>query len=180
MPKKIDRAFFNRPTLKVARQILGCYLVRKIGNKKIRARITEVEAYVGLQDKASHASRGRTPRNEVMFGEPGIYYVYLIYGIYYCLNIVTDKYSYPAAVLIRGVELAKPLSKIKTDGPGKVCRVLQVDKRFNKKDAIKNKQLWFEKGQLAKGEKMMAGKRIGVNYAGGWQHKPWRFYIKKT
>ncbi len=177
---RLSRDFFNRPTLRVARELLGCYLVRKVGGRKIRARITETEAYVGPQDKANHAAYGRTPRTEVMFGKPGHYYIYLIYGMYYCLNIVTEKDGYPAAVLIRGVELVKPLPKVKTDGPGKLCRALKIDKRFNKEDAIVNNQLWLAKGKLSDKEKIARGKRINVSYAGGWQHKPWRFYIKKA
>ncbi len=189
---KLKRSFFNQPTIKVARQLLGCYLARRIGSKVIRARITETEAYVGPRDKASHASRGRTARNEVMFSKPGYYYIYLIYGMYYCLNVVTEKDGYPAAVLIRGVELInKPNVKnvqldqnnfadnIRIEGPGRVCRALRVDKHFNKADAIVNKQLWLEKGKLGKQEKIATGKRINVPYAGPWQHKLWRFYIKK-
>lgn len=181
LPKtRLVRAFFNRPTLQVARGLLGCYLVRKVGRKLARARITETEAYIGPKDKANHASYGRTPRTDVMFGKPGHYYVYLIYGMYYCLNVVTEKDGYPAAVLIRGVELEKPSAKVKTDGPGKLCRALQIDKSFNKADAIMNQQLWLESGNLSKNEKVVTGKRINVPYAGGWQNKPWRFYIKKT
>src|SRR3989338_6335159 len=102
---KLKHEFFNRKTLLVARELLGKYLVRKIGNKTIRAKIVETEAYCGPDDLACHASRGLTPRTKVMFGPPGHAYVYLIYGMYHCLNIVTEKKRWPAAVLIREVEL---------------------------------------------------------------------------
>src|SRR3989344_7227500 len=116
---KLNREFFNRNTVVVARELLGKYLVRKIGSKIVRAKITETEAYCGPRDLACHASRGMTPRTKVMFGPPGRAYIYLIYGMYHCLNIVTEKEGYPAAVLIRGCELA--------DGPGKTCRDLKID-----------------------------------------------------
>ena len=195
MSRKLGRRFFNRPTIKVARDLLGCYLVRKIGNKVIRVRITETEGYIGPNDRASHASRGRPPRTKIMFGNPGYFYIYLIYGMYYCLNVVTEKRGFPAAVLIRAVTLKnnngafcprwdkKPAgdfgAKItKTDGPGKLCRYFKVDKSLNNKDSVTSQQLWFEGGKLLRTERIMSGKRIGVSYAGVWQHKPWRFYIK--
>ncbi|MBX4190313.1 DNA-3-methyladenine glycosylase, partial [Candidatus Parcubacteria bacterium] len=117
--KKLDRQFFEQKTLKVARELLGKYLVRRIGNKVIAAKITETEAYCGPNDKACHASKGRTSRTEVMFGKAGHAYVYLIYGMYHCLNIVTEKENYPAAVLIRGIG--------SINGPGKLCRELKID-----------------------------------------------------
>jgi DNA-3-methyladenine glycosylase len=100
----LPQQFFNRPTLLVAQELLGKFLVCKKGSNIVSAMITEVEAYVGVEDKASHASRARTKRNEVMFGHAGYWYVYLIYGMHYCLNIVTEQKDYPAAILIRGVE----------------------------------------------------------------------------
>ncbi len=121
--KKLSREFYNRPTLKVAKELLGKILVRKIPSagsgqaaKIIRAMITETEAYCGPKDLASHASKGRTKRTEIMFGPPGFVYVYLIYGMYHCLNIVTEAENYPAAVLIRAVDADG------VNGPGKLCR----------------------------------------------------------
>ena len=105
MRKIVPAPFFNRSTLAVAKELLGKFLVRKTGEGTIEGMITEVEAYIGPEDKASHAARGRTPRTEVMFGGPGIWYVYMIYGMYHCLNIVTEKEGYPAAILIRSVTL---------------------------------------------------------------------------
>src|SRR3989338_4545193 len=101
MHRRIKRVFFSKSTLEVARGLLGCYLVRRMGNRVIRVRIIETEAYVGPKDKASHASRGSTPRTQVMFGKPEYLYVYLVYGMHYCLNVVTEREGYPAAVLIR-------------------------------------------------------------------------------
>ncbi len=100
--KKLSRQFFNRPTLQVAKELLGKFLVYKINEEIIAAMITETEAYIGPRDLASHASHGKTPRTEVMFGPPGHAYIYLIYGMYHCFNIVTERDGYPAAVLIRG------------------------------------------------------------------------------
>jgi len=188
---RLRRSFFNRPTVTVARQLLGCYLVRRMGNRVIRVRIIETEAYVGPKDKASHASRGSTPRTQVMFGKAGCLYIYLVYGMYYCLNVVTEREGYPAAVLIRSSVKLGPSSffvpygtkneqnGFEISGPGRVCRALKIDKRLHGEDSVVSRQLWFEKGKLSQNEKIMTGKRIGIPYAGRWQHKRWRFYIKK-
>src|SRR3989344_1214838 len=125
---RLNRKFFNRNTLIVAKEILGKYLCRRIKGKTTRSRITEVEAYCGPKDRASHASRGLTPRTRLMFGPPGYAYVYMIYGVYYCLNVVTEKEGYPAAVLIRTAEILNPkletlnLKIQKLKGPGILCR----------------------------------------------------------
>ena len=132
--------------------------------------ITEVEAYVGPRDLASHASRGKTPRTEVMFGKSGFWYVYLIYGMHHCLNIVTGKEGYPAAVLIRSVK--------GTIGPGRVCKFFRVDQEFNKKIASKKAGLWIEDhGVQINSRQIKKGKRIGVEYAGKWKDKLWRFFL---
>lgn len=133
--------------------------------------ITEVEAYIGHHDKASHASRGKTKRTEVMFGKAGQWYVYLIYGMHYCLNVVTEKKEYPAAILIRSVN--------GVSGPGKVCRYFKINKQFNAMLANKKTGLWIEdRGVVVNSNIIKRGKRIGVDYAGKWKHKPWRLYIK--
>lgn len=168
----MTRTFFNRPTLKVAKELLGKFLVRKIGGKIIKAMITETEAYCGPKDLACHASKGRTKRTEVMFGPAGHAYVYLIYGMYYCLNIVTEDEGYPAAVLIRAVDAAG------VNGPGKLCRFFKIDKTFNGEDLIKSKRLWIEEGIKIKPEQIKRSKRIGVDYAGEYKDKPWRFFLK--
>jgi len=195
---RLKTSFFNRSTVVVARQLLGKYLVRRIGGNLIRAKITETEAYCGFKDKASHASRGLTSRTKIMFGPPGHAYVYMIYGMYHCLNVVTEKEGYPAAVLIRKAEIINPKfealntkqrpkirnSKFKTDlnlqlkGPGIICRELKIDKHLNGVDICKVKELWIEEGgEEVKPGQIKKGKRIGVDYAGAWRHKLWRFYI---
>ena len=168
---KLNRNFFNRDTLIVAKELLGKFLVRKAGDKTIRAKITETEAYCGPDDLACHASKGMTPRTKVMFGPPGHAYVYLVYGMYHCLNIVTEKKGYPAAVLIRGVELDG------MNGPGKLCRGLKIDKTLNGTDICAGKELWLEDGKDIPKNKIKKSKRIGVEYAGKWKDKPWRFYL---
>lgn len=173
----LSRAYFNRPTLQVARSLLGKYLVRENGERRIVAKIVEVEAYVGPEDQASHASRGRTPRTEVMFGLPGVAYVYLIYGMHHCLNVVTEREGYPAAVLIRAVEMAFGL----VDGPGRVCRMLQIDCRLNRLDLTQGRMLWIEdRGCRISRARIAAYPRIGVAYAGEWAAKPWRFRIEAS
>ncbi len=165
--KILPPSFFNRPTLEVARDLLGKFLVRRFSDGTETAlRITEVEAYDGPDDKASHASKGRTPRTEVMFGEPGHFYVYLCYGLHWMLNIVTGPKDYPAAILIRGVEGG--------NGPARLTKALKIDGSLNTLPAAESSGLWFEdRGE--KVGKIKATPRIGVDYAGEWSKKKWRF-----
>lgn len=168
--ERLDRKFFNRPTVKVAQELLGKYLVRHIGNRVVKVRIIETEAYCGTKDLACHASRGLTERTRIMFGPAGFLYVYMIYGMYHCLNIVTEKEGNPSAVLIRGVEICR--------GPGKLCRELKIDRKFNGIDMTKNDLLWIEDSKIkVKKLQIKKGKRVGVDYAGKWKDKLWRFYI---
>ncbi len=143
----------------------------------------ETEAYVGPKDLASHASRGRTPRTELMFGEAGHTYIYLIYGMYYCFNIVTENKDYPAAVLIRALEPAEGFiekNKKLINGPGKLCREMKIDKNLNGADLTGNK-IWIEdRGEGVSNSKIIANKRIGIDYAGKYKDKLWRFYIKNN
>lgn len=165
--------------------MLGKFIAREWRGKKIKAVITETEAYVGQNDLACHASRGRTKRSEVLFWEAGYAYVYLIYGMHYCFNVVTEKEGYPAAVLIRGV-LMPDGREIK--GPGRVCKTLYIYKKFHGRDLIGNKELWFENNPRFKNHgvsefkslKVQNGPRIGVEYAGKWAKKPWRFWIERN
>ena len=195
-PKRLKRAFFARDTLTVARELLGKFLVRKIGKKEIAVMITETEAYCGPKDLASHASGGLTPRTKVMFGPAGHTYIYLIYGMYHCLNIVTERDGYPAAVLIRGTKPvptgqylisgknSKPTTsnqKLVTslDGPGKLCRFLKIDKSLNRTDLVVSKKLWLEdRGIKIKPNQIKRTPRIGVDYAGVYKDKLWRFVLK--
>lgn len=170
--KILRKKFFERNALKVAPNLLGCFLVRKIGNKIIKEKIVEVEAYDGSNDKASHAHKGQTKRNEVMFGEAGRFYVYLVYGMYEILNIVTDKNGYPSAVLIRGTE--------NISGPGKLTKNLKIDQKLNAKTAIPKNGLWFEQSESPRSldKKIKKAARIGVSYAGPiWSKKKYRFLL---
>lgn len=181
---KLGRKFFERDTLEVAKDLLGCFLVRKIparrgeGKQVIRARIVEVEAYAGEDDLACHASKGRTKRTEVMYGHAGHAYVYLIYGMYELLNIVTEKKDFPAAVLIRAVEI-EGIPKEKTNGPGKLTRALQIGRQLNTEDLTTSQELWLEKGKVTSLEKIQSTKRIGVDYAKHCSEYLWRFLLKK-
>ena len=175
---KLPRAFFQRPTLWVAKNLLGQTLVRRWRNNEIRATITETEAYIGPMDLACHASRGRTKRSEVLFWKAGHAYVYLIYGMHYCFNVVTEKEDFPSAVLIRSIKVnGQPpeLSKLSIKGPGRVCRALKIDKKFHGQDLIANQELWFENATRI--GKVKVGPRIGVDYAGIWAKKPWRLWL---
>lgn len=186
--KKLSKNFLNSNTIKVAQGLLGNFLIRRIGKKEIIALISETEAYHGSQDLASHASRGRTQRTEIMFGPAGFAYIYLIYGMYYCFNIVTGKKDFPAAVLIRGVKIINNSETITNNlyinGPGKVCRELKIDKRFNNENLLKSKKLFIaEDNKLLRkiypqGFKIKKDKRIGIDYAGKYKDKPWRFIIE--
>jgi len=174
MPRILSRTFFNRPTLTVARSLLGKYLMRENGKGVIAGKIVEVEAYVGPQDKACHASKGRTARTDVLFGPPGISYVYLIYGMYHCLNVVTERTEFPAAVLIRAIEIEGEL----IDGPGRLCRVMQIDRSLNRFDMTNGEFLWFEdRAVVVRKTDIGTFARIGVDYAGKWAKKPWRFRL---
>lgn len=167
--------YFRRPTLTVARSLIGKYLIRRNGDGAVAGRIIEVEAYVGPEDKACHASKGRTARTDVLFGPPGMSYVYLIYGMYHCLNVVTEEEGFPAAVLIRAVEVNGTL----IDGPGRLCRALNIDRSLNRVSVTIGQHLWFEdRGERIAPGLIGAHPRIGVDYAGAWAKKPWRFRLR--
>ncbi|MBI2635693.1 MAG: DNA-3-methyladenine glycosylase [Parcubacteria group bacterium] len=168
----LGKKFFERPTLIVARELLGKYLVRRRGKKVESFMITEVEAYSGLKDLASHASRGKTNRNAPMFGSAGHWYVYFTYGMHWMLNAVTGPENYPAAVLIRGVETI--------NGPGRLTNRLKIDKKFSGKDIFFKTGLWIEdRGVKIKKGQIKKTPRIGISYAGPiWSKKPWRFLLQ--
>ncbi len=173
----LARTYFNRPTLTVAKSLIGKYLVRENGKGVIAGKIVEVEAYVGPQDKACHASKGRTQRTDVMFGPAGFSYVYLVYGMYHCLNVVTERKEFPAAILIRAIEVEGVL----IDGPGRLCRAFEIDRSLNRIDMTMRERLWFEdRGDKVPGSHIGTFPRIGVNYAGRWSKKPWRFRLLKN
>ena len=167
----LTRSFFDRPASRVARDLLGCSIV----SGKARARIVETEAYVGPQDLASHASKGRTRRTEVMFGAPGHAYVYLIYGMYWCLNAVTGRVGHPAAVLIRAAEPGVGCLG-RADGPGRLCRALGITGEMNGIDLCEpGSPLTLEEGDAPVG-RVLRGPRVNVDYAGAWAAKPLRFH----
>jgi DNA-3-methyladenine glycosylase len=176
MPDKIlSRRYFARPTVQVARSLIGKYLVRVIDGRILAGKIVEVEAYVGPQDRACHASKGRTQRTDVLFGPGGVAYVYVIYGMYHCLNVVTEREEFPAAVLIRAIEIDGEL----IDGPGRLCRALQIDRRLNRVDLTTGESIWFEdRGVLVEKGDVGSHPRVGVDYAGEWAKKPWRFRLR--
>lgn len=172
--------FFEQSTLKVAQEILGKVLARKIGDKVCRYRIVETEAYCGEDDLACHTSKGRTKRTETMFKSAGYIYVYLIYGMYHCLNIVTRKKGKGEAVLIRAVE---PLGKFSdpTNGPGKLCKVLKIDRNLNQQKLKKKTGLWLEDdGFEVKPQDIKSSPRRGVSYAKHCADYPWRFFLKSS
>lgn len=172
----LPRAFYDRPTLEVARDLLGARLIHEVGPGDIRVgQIVETEAYIGPDDLACHASRGRTVRTEVMFGPSGHAYVYLIYGMYNCLNVVTEAPDFPAAVLVRAVE---PIDGLlgRSDGPGRLCRALGIGRRLNGTD-LTRPPLYLEPGQPIDDARVAQGPRVGVDYAGEWASRPWRFWI---
>jgi DNA-3-methyladenine glycosylase len=177
MNQILIRSFYQRNTLDVAKGLLGCFLVRRLGCQTVRAKIIETEAYIGEDDLACHASKGRTKRTEVMYGEAGHAYVYLIYGMYHCLNIVTEAKDFPAAVLIRAVEVESVPFR-ETNGPGKLCRFLEIDRTLNQWDLTRGGKLWVEAGEPVFDTDIQVIKRVGIAYARHCQDYLWRFVVK--
>ena len=165
---RCDKNFFARDVLEVAPALLSAYLVRREKDGLMRCRITEAEAYRGEDDLACHASKGRTSRTEVMYYPGGHLYIYLIYGMYWMINIVAGREDEPQAVLIRGIE--------GISGPGRVSRHLGIDKGFNGENLLTSDRIWVEAGSVAMPYKSTP--RIGIDYAGEpWKSKLWRFVV---
>ena len=194
MSKFLPQSFFTRDALIVAPQLLGKILVRKLGNTYVRCKIVEVEAYVGPHDKAAHCyNNKKTPRTQAMFLSGGHAYVYLIYGMHHCLNIVTGSLNSPQGVLLRAVEpldeesfdiikknrsiRSKKLTDL-TNGPGKLCAALKIDKAFNQYYIARGKDLFLEKNKIS--DAIVRAPRINIPYAKEYIHAPWRFYIKEN
>jgi DNA-3-methyladenine glycosylase len=183
--RKIPLSFFNRSALLVAKEVLGCYLVTETDDGIERYMITETEAYVGPHDLASHSSKGRTKRTEVMYGIGGTIYIYLIYGMHNMLNIVTGEKNYPAAVLIRGVERITKDGNEEIIGPGNVAKALHISRMINGMVLSTEANLWVEIPQPASAEatarrrrKVIRTPRIGIDYAGPiWANKNYRFIL---
>jgi DNA-3-methyladenine glycosylase len=162
--------FFDRPAEKVAHDLIGGRLYWKNGEQSDSRIITETEAYVGPDDLASHAARGRTKRNEAMFGHPGTFYIYFVYGLHWMLNVVTGPVGFPAAVLIRGVDGIV--------GPARLTKALGITGKLNGKLASKETGVWFSEGPRLARKHIMRSARIGVDYAGAvWSLKPYRFRL---
>ena len=181
---KLDREFYLRPTLNVARDLIGKFLVYEKGRERLAIRLVEVEAYIGEEDPACHASVGRTKRNEVMYGPGGFSYIYFIYGMHYCLNVVTEKEGFPAAVLIRagepieGTEIMRKHysnhdSNRLTDGPGKICKALGLTREHNGLDLVESNLYLEDRGHIF--TEIAAAKRIGIRNG---TDKLWRFAEK--
>jgi DNA-3-methyladenine glycosylase len=204
------RSFFGHPTLEVARRLLGMRLIRCSGGRRSAGLIVETEAYIGEEDRACHAAAGQTARNAVMYGPPGHAYVYFVYGMHYCLNVVTEPDRYPAAVLIRAVEPEEGLAEMAErrrladalgaelgrlsdsqlaaarrhpgrvlrslcSGPGRLCQAFGIDRTLNGTSLLGG-DLFLER-VAAPSPPILATPRVGVDYAGPWRHKPWRFLV---
>jgi DNA-3-methyladenine glycosylase len=183
----LPRSFYSRSALEVASDLLGKVLIRRLGRRNLAGKIVETEAYIGPHDLACHASKGHTPRTSVMFGPPGYAYVYMIYGFYFCLNVVTEPVGYPAAVLIRAVEPIENVDLMRrlrnnpdqdrniASGPGKLCMAMSIDKQLNGADLL-GATIWIEDRKLDPGP-ILTSPRVGVEYAGEYKDKPWRFFV---
>jgi len=174
--KKIKRAFFDRDTVIVAKELLGKYLVHTSENIERIGKIVEVEAYLGPHDLAAHSAKGMTPRTKVMFGPPGHAYVYLIYGMYYCMNVVTEEEGHASAVLLRALE---PIQNIegKTQGPGLLCKAMHIDKRLHGHD-LESDEFYIVDPEKSEFFTIVKRPRVGVDYAKHWARRLLRFYIK--
>lgn len=196
--KKLDEDFYTRDTITVAKELLGKYIVNILNGKRLSCKITDVEAYIGPDDKACHAYKNKkTERTKALFLKGGNSYVYLIYGMYYCMNVVTENAEIPAAVLIRGgipfegidyisklrygfplKELSKKQKKNMLNGPGKLCKGMGIDKNFNKVSLISDNFYIYcnENEQIPE---IKCGKRINIDYAQEYKDKLWRFYTEE-
>ncbi len=169
----LEKEFYTRSTLDVARDLLGRTLCRRLGGEILRGRLVEVEAYDGPRDRASHAFRGLTPRTAPMFEEGGIAYVYLVYGMHHCLNIVTGPPGHPSAVLLRAAESPNGAS---ASGPGRLTRAFSVDRSLDRASFL-GPHVWLEEGEEVPDAVVRRTARIGVDYAGSWARRRFRFLI---
>ncbi len=192
LSSRLKRDFFARDTLWVARNLLGKRIIRLYRGHRLAGRIVEVEAYVGEDDRASHASCGLTRRNAAMYGPPGHLYVYLIYGMHHCLNIVTEKENFPAAVLIRAIEPLEGVALMRelrhhcpmlnlTRGPARLCQALAVDRRFDHLDiCVPHAPLWLEADVPISDAEIARSPRIGVRGDRRAVEALWRFYLRDS
>ena len=173
---KLPREFYDRKTITVARDLLGKLLVHNCDGVERVGRIVETEAYLGPHDLAAHSARGMTARNKVMFGAPGHAYVYFIYGMYFCMNVVTEAEGHASAVLLRAIDPVRNVEE-RGCGPGLLCRAMSIDKRLNGHDLLSDD---FFIAAPARSEvfKIVTRPRIGVDYARHWAKRHLRFYIR--
>jgi DNA-3-methyladenine glycosylase len=186
-PRPLPLRFYARDTVRVARDLLGRLLVSTVGGRRCVARIVETEAYVGPHDPACHAAFWRrTPRNEVLYGEPGLAYVYFTYGMHWCANVVTEREGYPAAVLLRALEPVSGIATMRrrrrlgsdgpslTAGPARLTEALGIDRRLNG-HRLTTSPLWIAAGERVSPRSVVAGPRIGIRVAADWKL---RFYVR--
>ena len=189
---RLTHQFFDRPALRVARELLGMRLVRLENGQRIAGTIIETEAYRGEEDLGCHCRAGRTPRTQVLYGPPGHAYVYFTYGMHWMLNFVAEPRDFPAAILIRAIQPCEGLEIIAgrrgkqprknwTDGPGKICQALNIDQRFNSADlCAANATLFVEQGQPISDSNVTIGPRVGLNNVPEpWKSVPWRFLVNE-
>ena len=183
----LPQSFYSRPTLTVARELLGARLVRILDGVRLAGIITEVEAYIGETDLGCHARAGRTPRTALMYGPPGRAYVYFTYGMHWMLNAVTEAEGFPAAVLIRAIQpiegveiMSERRNGRDTFGPGKLCQAMGIGKGENGTDLTETASgLWIEAGVKVPNKSVTIGARVGLNNTPEpWLSKPWRFLVK--
>ena len=183
----LPKEFYDRPTLTVARELLGARLVRILDGTKLVGLVTEAEAYVSEEDLACHARAGQTPRTQVMYGPPGHAYVYFTYGNHWMLNAVTEPEGFPAAVLIRAIQPIEGVEVMSarrngrdTFGPGKLCQAMGIGKNENTVDlTVASSGLWIEAGISIPDESVTIGPRVGLNSVPEpWKSIPWRFLVK--
>jgi DNA-3-methyladenine glycosylase len=189
---RLSRDFFARDTLIVARDLLGRRLVRVLDGARLAGRIVEVEAYVGEGDQASHARFGRTRRNAPMYGPPGHAYVYFVYGMHHCLNVVTGREGYPAAVLIRALEPLEGIEGMRarrggrpdaqlTSGPARLCQALDVDRQFDGADlCVPDALLFLEEDAAIPDGAVATSPRVGVRGDETAVTIPWRFCVRDS
>ena len=174
--RKLPRTFYARPTIEVARDLLGMMLVHRTGGALRIGRIVEVEAYLGAHDLAAHSSKGITPRTRIMYGPPGYVYVYLIYGMHHCMNVVTEQAGNGCAVLLRALEPVCNLTG-NAGGPGLLCKAMGIDRGHYGHD-LESDDLYVAAPPRKPAITVVERPRIGVSYAGEWAERPLRFYIE--
>ncbi len=192
--RRFDRELLERPTPAAARALLGAYVVREVAGELSVGRIVEAEAYGGPEDRASHARAGLTPRTEPMFGIAGLAYVYLVYGMHECLNVVAHEEGRAGAVLLRALQPVAGSGTMRlrrgrpaeaearlAAGPGRLCRALAVDRSLSGHDLLRGERLWLAlaDGEAVSDGAVASGPRVGVAYAGEeWAGRPWRFWLR--